>query len=94
MAKSKKEENKKTPSCAMGGKISSASQKKPEKITKEMKIIDVVSNFPESAEVFTKYGIHCFGCPFSMIETLGQGASAHGIEVEKLVDELNKKIKA
>lgn len=32
-----------------------------DRINKEMSITDIVSLFPETIEVFTRYGMHCFG---------------------------------
>jgi hydrid cluster protein-associated redox disulfide domain len=30
-------------------------------ITKDMSITDVVDKYPETAEVFQEFGMHCFG---------------------------------
>ncbi len=59
-------------------------------ITKEMNIIEVVNKYPSSVEVFQKYGMHCFGCMAARFENIEQGAGAHGIDVEKLIEDLNK----
>lgn len=65
-----------------------------QKINKNMTLGDVVQGYPETAEVFMKYGLHCIGCHVAAFETVEQGAMAHGIEdVSKLVDDLNKAIK-
>ncbi|MEG0370879.1 MAG: DUF1858 domain-containing protein [Clostridium sp.] len=62
-------------------------------ITKEMNIIEIVEKFPESVEVFTSYGMGCFGCMAARFETLEQGALAHGLDVDSLVADLNEAIK-
>jgi hybrid cluster-associated redox disulfide protein len=36
--------------------------------------------------------MHCFGCHLSVSETIEQGAMAHGVDVDKLVDALNESI--
>lgn len=59
--------------------------------TKEMSIKDIVMQCPESVEVFAQFGLGCIGCAMASFETLEQGALAHGIDVNQLVDELNKK---
>jgi hybrid cluster-associated redox disulfide protein len=64
-----------------------------DKINKDMTIHEIVQKYPKSAKVFMKYGMTCFGCPFAMQETLEQGALAHGIEVDKILKELNKIVK-
>jgi len=63
------------------------------KITKEMPIGEVLQKYPETFEVFSEHGLHCVGCAIAHFENIQQGAEAHGIDVKKLIDDLNKKIK-
>ncbi len=60
------------------------------KITKEMGIIEVVQQYPKAAAVFMQHGMGCLGCAAARFETIEQGAAAHGIDIAKLVDDLNK----
>jgi len=60
------------------------------KITKQMKIEEVIKKHPETAEVFSKYGFHCVGCAAASFESIEQGAKTHGITPEEIVEELNK----
>ncbi|MDD3149600.1 MAG: DUF1858 domain-containing protein [Candidatus Gastranaerophilales bacterium] len=60
-----------------------------EKITKEMSIIDVVQQYPETLEVFAQYGLGCIGCAAARFENLEAGAKVHGIDPDKLVEDLN-----
>ncbi len=60
------------------------------RITKDMGIIEIAQKYPQTAEVFFKYGMHCLGCIAASFETLEQGAAAHGIDVDKMVEDLNK----
>jgi len=63
------------------------------KITKHMRIGDVVEQYPETVDVFLKFGLHCIGCHVAAWETVEQGAMAHGLQdVDKLVEELNKAV--
>ncbi|MBD3282069.1 MAG: DUF1858 domain-containing protein [Candidatus Portnoybacteria bacterium] len=62
------------------------------KISKDMKIEDIIKHHPQTLEVFQKFNIHCIGCAAASFETLEQGAAAHGIDIEELVKELNKAI--
>ena len=41
------------------------------KITKEMSIIDVVQQHPETLEVFQKFGLGCIGCAAARFENAG-----------------------
>ena len=62
-------------------------------ITKDMTIGDVVRKYPEAAEVFTSFGLHCVGCHVSPFETIEQGARGHGLDdaaINKMVGEANK----
>jgi hybrid cluster-associated redox disulfide protein len=58
-------------------------------ITKEMPIGDVVQNYPQTIEVFLKHGLMCFGCAIARFENVEQGAMAHGINVDTLINDLN-----
>lgn len=59
------------------------------KITKHMSLGEVIKKYPETAEVFFKHGMHCLGCAAAVFETIEDGAKAHGIDVNKLVEDLN-----
>jgi hybrid cluster-associated redox disulfide protein len=59
-------------------------------ITKEMTISECVERFPETVDVFVRFGLACFGCAVSQLENIGQGAALHGIDADKLVSELNE----
>ncbi len=59
------------------------------KVTKDMSIIDIVQQFPESLEVFAKYGLGCIGCAAARFENLEAGAKVHGIDPDVMVAEIN-----
>jgi hybrid cluster-associated redox disulfide protein len=61
-------------------------------ITKDIKIEDVVTQYPETMMVFMKHGLHCVGCHVSAFESIEDGAIAHGINVDALIADLNKVI--
>jgi hybrid cluster-associated redox disulfide protein len=58
-------------------------------ITREMTIQEVVNNWPETLEVFARYGLGCVGCHIAAFENIEQGAVAHGLDVDALVKDLN-----
>jgi len=60
------------------------------KITKKMEIMDVVQKYPKAADVFIENGMHCLGCAAAHFENIEEGCLAHGIDADKIVDELNK----
>ena len=61
-------------------------------VTKDTGIIEAVQNHPEIMEVFAEYGLGCIGCMAAHFETIGQGAGAHGIDVDALIEDINKVI--
>ena len=60
------------------------------KITKDMGIMEIVQNHPETVEVFQKFGMGCIGCAAAHFENLEAGAKVHGIDIEALVDAMNE----
>lgn len=62
------------------------------KITKDMDIMSAVNNYPETVDVFQRFGMHCFGCMAARFENIEEGAGAHGIDAEVLLKELNAAI--
>jgi len=64
--------------------------KKKQLITKEMSIAEVISKYPKTIPVLMKTGMHCIGCPMAMQETLEEGLSAHGLDADDVVKELNR----
>lgn len=61
-------------------------------ITKDMSIIEVVQKHPETAEIFHNHGMGCLGCAAARFENIEQGASAHGINIDALIADLNKAV--
>lgn len=62
------------------------------KINKKISFAELLEKHPESAEVLMESGMHCIGCPMAMQETLEEGALAHGLDVEEIVEKINKKL--
>lgn len=58
-------------------------------ITKEMPIGEIVQNHPDTVQVFLRHGLMCFGCAIARFESLEQGALAHGIDLDALLQDLN-----
>ncbi len=59
-------------------------------ITKEMTIGEMLRLKPAVAPVLMEAGMHCLGCPASQAETLEEAAMVHGIEIDELMDKVNK----
>ena len=83
-----------TSAKAKSPKKKAAVPAKPKKeeglITGGMSIVQIVSKYPDTAEVFIRHGLHCIGCAAARFETLDEGAMVHGIELDPLLTDLNK----
>ncbi len=62
------------------------------KLTKDMGIMEVVQNYPQTVEVFVSFGMGCLGCAAARFENIEQGAGAHGIDIDRLMEALNNAI--
>ena len=61
-------------------------------VNKSMSIAEVVMKWPETAGAFMESGLHCYGCAAARYETIEQGALAHGIDPDKLIEKINEVI--
>lgn len=59
------------------------------KITKDMTFNEVLRLSPDVAKVLGQFNLGCVGCMGAQHETLEQGAMAHGLDVNVLLDALN-----
>lgn len=57
---------------------------------KDTKIGELIEKAPEKVDILLNAGMHCIGCPASQEETLEEACMVHGIDVEEVVEELNK----
>lgn len=62
------------------------------KITKDMGLLEIVQTYPQTIEIFQKYGLGCIGCAAARFENLEAGAKVHGIDIDKMVEDLNSAI--
>ena len=60
------------------------------KITKDMTIAEVLEKCPDTGKVFVQHGLHCAFCPLASQESIGLAAKAHGLNLKKLLADLNK----
>jgi hybrid cluster-associated redox disulfide protein len=61
-----------------------------QKITEDMTIVEAIRINPEAVKVFLSHGMHCLGCKSAEGETIAEAAMVHGIDLEKMLEELNK----
>ena len=63
------------------------------KITSDLTFYELIQEFPKAAEFLMEKGLMCGGCPMAQLETIEQGALAHGLNPEELIKELNEMVK-
>jgi hybrid cluster-associated redox disulfide protein len=61
-------------------------------ITREMTIGDIIRRHPQTIAVFEKYGLDCHDCQIADYEAVEHGASVHKVDIDQLIEELNRKI--
>ena len=62
------------------------------KISKDMTIADVLALDEKLKDVLMGFGMHCFSCPCALAETLEEAAEVHEIDVELLIERLNRAV--
>ena len=58
--------------------------------TKQGDIGEILEKAPEKAEILLNAGMHCLGCIAASGETIAEACEVHGIDVDELIEELNK----
>lgn len=60
------------------------------KFSKDTTIGEILETAPEKADLLLEAGMHCLGCPASRGETIEEACMVHGIDVQDLLEKLNK----
>ena len=61
-----------------------------DKITKDMKIGEILEADEGTATYFLQMGMHCLGCPSARGETVEQACMVHGVDADDLVNSINE----
>jgi len=64
------------------------------KVTKDMIIADILQVDAGIAPILLKAGMNCVGCPAAKGETLVEAATVHGMDADKLEEEINAYLEA
>ncbi|EEH97296.2 DUF1858 domain-containing protein [Clostridium tertium] len=59
-------------------------------ITKDMTIGEVIKVKENAPQILMDFGMGCVGCPSSQAETIEDAAMVHGLELEALLEALNR----
>lgn len=60
------------------------------KITKDMTIGEILSINENAPAILMGFGMHCFSCPMSQMETLEEASAVHGVDLELMLEKLNE----
>ena len=59
------------------------------KFNKNSTIGEVLAANEDYAVILQGFGMHCLGCALAHMETIEQAVGVHGVDLEKLLEELN-----
>ena len=62
-------------------------------INKNTTLGEIINNFDNAEDILKGFGMHCFYCPMSQMETLEEASEVHGIELDFLVKKLKLDLK-
>lgn len=58
-------------------------------VTKDMIIHDAIQIDSDIIEILMNAGMHCVGCPSAQGESIEMAAMVHGINPDKLIEDIN-----
>lgn len=59
-------------------------------ISKEMTIAQVIQIKEDAPQILMQFGMGCVGCPSAQAESLEDAAKVHGLNLDELLEALNK----
>lgn len=64
------------------------------KVTKDTTIGQILKDYSNAKDVLTGFGMHCFGCPMSQMETIAEAGMVHGLDIDFMIEKLNQDLVA
>ena len=61
-----------------------------QQVTKDIRIGELLMMDRGTAAILMQNCMHCVGCPSSAMETLEEASMVHGMNVDKLVSDINQ----
>lgn len=59
-------------------------------INKDTRLGEIMQNFANAEEVLTGFGMHCFTCPISQMETVEEASAVHDLDVTFVLNKLHE----
>jgi hybrid cluster-associated redox disulfide protein len=63
-----------------------------QRITAEMSVDEVVTEYPQTIKIFFRHGMQCTGCYICGFHNIAESAKQWGVELEPLLSDLNDSI--
>jgi hydroxylamine reductase len=77
--------------CKCGNHCDCKVEKSAKKFDKNTTIGEVLAANRKNKVILEGFGMHCFGCPLSQMETLEEASQAHEIDLDFMLEKLNGK---
>ncbi|MBQ3047670.1 MAG: DUF1858 domain-containing protein [Clostridia bacterium] len=58
-------------------------------ITKETTLGEILKTYSNAQDVLKGFGMHCFSCPMSQMETVEEAGLVHGLNVDEMIEKMN-----
>lgn len=59
-------------------------------ITKDTTLGDILKNYSNAEDVLKGFGMHCFSCPMSQMETIEEAGAVHGLDAEFMIKKMQE----
>ena len=59
-------------------------------VLKTTQIGELLNINPNVKDVLMGFGLHCFGCPMSQMETIEEAAAVHGVDIDVMMEKINE----
>ena len=59
-------------------------------VLKTTQIGELLNMNPNVKEILMGFGLHCFGCPMSQMETIEEAAAVHGVDIDVMMEKINE----
>ena len=61
-------------------------------VNKDTTLGDILRKYENAEEILQNFGMHCFSCPMSQMESVEEAGEVHGIDVDFMVKKLNEEL--
>ena len=59
------------------------------KISKETTLGEILKTYSNAQDVLKGFGMNCFSCPMSQMETVEEAGLVHGLNVDEMIEKIN-----